>query len=355
MKVCFTGGGTGGHVFPAFAVDAELKVLVGGDYERFWIGSGSPQERQWVEQEQIPYYSIKSGKLRRYFSWQTFPDLFNIVVGLFQALKILKKERPDILFSKGGYVSVPPVVAARLLKIPSITHESDALPGLATRLNSLFVDKVCIPFEGAEGKLPPKKVVVTGVPTRLSLERAQTNKPPEGSQKRVVVLGGSQGAQQINTLIWDNLERLLPLCEVFHQTGSGKLIPLEREGYHPFPFLYDELEEVLHSATLVISRSGATALADFLELEKPMILIPLNLQASRGDQVANAERLEAAGAAIIISGDDGDELIQAVTTVLNEEKFRETMIERGKSLYIKGSATKIAKAIVGLKGGEQNG
>ncbi len=350
MKVCFTGGGTGGHVFPAFAVDEELQQLVGEDYVRFWIGSGHPQERQWVEGANFPYYPIKSGKLRRYFSWKLFPDMVNIVIGFFQALRILRKERPQLLFSKGGYVSVPPVVAARLLRIPSITHESDASPGLATRLNSLFANKICIPFEGSGQKLPPGKLIVTGVPTRFSLERAQANFKGGKGRKRIVVLGGSQGAQQINSLVWENLDKLLALCDVVHQTGSGKLLPVEREGYYPHPFFDEGFEEVLYSADVVISRSGATALADFLELQKPMILIPLNLKASRGDQVANAKRLEEAGAALVISGEDGDELIEAVTKVLNRDEFRETMVERGKSLHIKGSATKIAEAIVGLKG-----
>ncbi len=354
MKVCFTGGGTGGHVFPAFAVDDELQQIIGEDYERFWIGSGHPEERQWVEGADFPYYPIKSGKLRRYFSWKLFPDMVNIVVGFFQALKILRRERPQLLFSKGGYVSVPPVVAARLLGIPAITHESDASPGLATRLNSLFVKKICIPFEGAGQKLPHKKLIVTGVPTRFSLERAQANFKRGEGRPKIVVLGGSQGAQQINTLIWENLDQLLPLCDVVHQTGSGKFLPVERDGYYPHPFFHEEFEEVLHGADLVISRSGATALADFLELQKPMILIPLNLKASRGDQVANAKRLQEAGAALIISGEDGDELIQAVTKVLNGDEFREAMVERGKTLHTKGSATKIAKAIVGLKG-EHNG
>jgi len=357
VKICFTGGGTGGHVFPAFAIDAELRHLLPDNYTRFWIGSGQVQERRWVEAANFPYYAIKSGKLRRYFAWKTISDAFAVLIGIIQAFKILRRERPHLLFSKGGYVSVPPVIAAWFLRIPSVTHESDALPGLATKINSLFATKICIPFEEVAQEFKPrrrKKLVVTGVPTRFSLERAQHLYPIKEGKKRLLVLGGSQGAAQINALIWENLERLLPLCDIIHQTGSGKLQVIEKPGYHATQFFHSELEEVIGGATAVISRAGATAIADFLELQKPMILVPLNLKASRGDQLANAKRLEEAGAALVISGEDGEELIQAVTKVLNEEGFKEEMVERGKTLYSEGAQKRIAHLLIGIKG-ERNG
>jgi len=355
VKVCFTGGGTGGHVFPAFAVDDQLQLLLGQQgqpYQRFWIGSGKTEEKEWVEQAGIPYYAIRSGKLRRYLSWRFFPDMVAVFMGFWQALGLLYREKPAVLFSKGGYVSVPPVLAAKLLRIPAVTHESDAIPGLATKINARFVATICIPFAPVALFFPPrmhKKLVVTGVPTRLLRSRANSTSSFQTSgRKLIVVLGGSQGATQINNLIWDNLEEFLALGDIVHQCGMQKFQKIERVGYYGLPFINEELEDLLRAATVVISRSGATALADFLEMEVPMILIPLGLHASRGDQLENARRLADTGAALVFEGDlsEAGELLKLVGKVLKDEELRQEMIRKMRLVRIEGSAQQIARMIL---------
>ncbi len=358
MKVCFTGGGTGGHVFPAFAIDSQLSILLseeGEDYQRFWMGSGKPEEQEWVESTGMPYFAIRSGKLRRYLSWRIFPDMVAVCVGFWQALYLLRREKPDVIFSKGGYVSVPPVLAARLLRIPAVTHESDALPGLATKINARFVQAICISFADVSQYFPPRiqpKLVVTGVPSRLSRTRAQVDKAYQrfgisAHRKVIVVLGGSQGAAQINSLIWENLDSFLTLGDIVHQTGSGKYQKIEQDGYHALPFITEGLEDVLKAASVVISRAGATAIADFLEMEVPMVLIPLSVRASRGDQVENARRLERIGAAQVFAGETqvGIELFQLVKKVVTNEKLRREMIQKSISLRTEGAGTHIAQVI----------
>lgn len=361
MKVCFTGGGTAGHVFPAFAVDERLSerlAAAGCRYERFWIGSKMEQERLWVKTAGITHVSISCGKLRRYFSWRLLPDIFLVVAGFFQSLVILSRERPDVLFSKGGYVSVPPLLAARILHIRTITHESDAIPGLATRINARFADKVCIPFSQAASSYPKQvrdKLVVTGVPSRMRRERANAKLGRSFfgvSEQRelVVVLGGSQGATQLNSLVRENVDELLKMTDIVHQTGHRDVLAVDREGYRTFSFISEHLEDLLAAATLVISRSGATALADYMEMSVPMILVPLGLGASRGDQIENARRLESAGAAIVLDGQtlDDNTFVEAVRNLLSHAIVRERLVARAASLYIEDAASRIAQVIEGI-------
>lgn len=359
MKVCFTGGGTGGHVFPVFAIDTQLAMrlqAVDEPYERFWMGSGLAHERGWVEAAGIPYRAISSGKLRRYFSWKLVPDMVHVVIGFFQALAILRREQPDVLFSKGGYVSVPPVFAASILNIPTITHESDALPGLATRINARFADVICLPFEGVKQHLPKNitgKTVVTGVPTRLSRVSADKERAylrfgiPKG-RPLIVVLGGSQGALQVNRMVWERLDALVSIGEVFHQTGEKTYREIDREGYHATPFVAEGFEDLLAAATVVVSRAGATAIADFLEMEIPMVLVPLGNGASRGEQMENAGRLADKGAALVLRGADaeGAVLVSMVDKIVNDREFRHGMMQAARSIRTPDAAALIASLVV---------
>ena len=363
MKVCFTGGGTGGHVFPGFAVDVQLAKMLATTqepYERFWLGSTSEQERRWVRDHQMPHYAIRSGKLRRYASWSVVTDACNVIIGCVQALRILRRERPDVLFSKGGYVSVPPVVAARLLRIPSVTHESDAKPGLATLINARFVHRVCLPFEEAKDAYPKAlqgKLVVTGVPTRMVRSRSDRDRAIRmfhltDRRPVIVVLGGSQGALQINTLVWDALDDLLDLAQVVHQTGSLTYREIKREGYHALPFIHEGLEDLLSVASLVISRSGATALADFLEMQVPMILIPLGMHASRGDQIENAERLYQGGAAMMLSDAqiEPEQLVSVVRQLILNDSIRTGLVDRARGYATKDAGRVLAEIIMTISG-----
>lgn len=346
MLVCFTGGGTLGHIYPALAVH---QVLLGTeDYSAFWIGREQESERGAVQESGIPFYAIQSGKFRRYRSFSNFTDIFRIIRGFFQALSILRKKRPDVLFSKGGFVSVPPVFAARALGIRIITHESDATPGLATRLNSRCASVVCIPFEGSEGNLPAKKLVVTGNPIREELfgeEDISTFHIPPG-MPLVLVLGGSLGSSEINALVRENLDSLCSQAYVIHQCGEGDYRPLGRANYFPVPRLGTVLGTLYRRSTLVVSRGGAGTIAELLAFGCASLIIPLSRSTSRGDQVDNARRLLEKGAArALLSEVNGTTFLQEVTYLLENPDKRSILSRNAKELSVTGSATTIASLI----------
>lgn len=364
MKVCFTGGGTAGHVFPIFPVDAELAQRAQDAYERFWIGTTMVQEKQWVLKTGMVHYGVATGKLRRYMSWRIVVDAGAIIIGLFQCLAILLHEQPDVVFSKGGYASVPTVFAAWLLHIPAITHESDTTAGLATRINGRFVRFICLPFEEARQSLPVKqrkKGVVTGIPIRFSAstcdgKRARKMLSIDEQEPLVVVLGGSSGALQINTLVWERLDELTDMACIVHQMGSATYRQIVHKNYHGFAFVDDGFGDILHAATLVVSRAGATTIAELTELAKPMILIPLGSDASRGDQIANARRMENAGAAVVIPSGEatGDNLVTHIRGLLANEKRRMEMTACLRLLSVQEAHRRIADLIcesAGNKGG----
>lgn len=311
MKICYTGGGTAGHIIPALVVADELRSELTADgisCDAFWIGSKEEKEQALIRGSGIRCYGIPCGKLRRYFSFRNFTDLFRILGGILRSLVILAKERPDILFSKGGFVSVPPVVAAWLLRIPSVTHESDASVGLATRINARFVSKVCVSSTQAAEGLPDRyreKVSVTGNPVRTDIlaadpEKGRTLFGVGSEEPLLLVLGGSLGALQINELVWENLDGLCSEAFVVHQTGEKTWRKVEHDRYRCVPYLNEELPDLLAAATVVVSRAGAGALSELVALKKPMLLLPLGTGASRGDQILNAERLVREGAAEVL-------------------------------------------------------
>lgn len=346
MLVCFTGGGTLGHIYPALAVHEAL--LGSEDYCAFWIGREHALERAAVEEAGISFYPIQSGKLRRYRSWSNFTDVFRLSIAFFQALSLLRKKRPDVLFSKGGFVSVPPVFAARLLGIRILTHESDATPGLATRLNSLCASVVCIPFAGSEGKLSPKKLVVTGNPIRKELFEDEDISRFANSDDLplLLVLGGSQGSGEINTLVRDNLERLVSLSVVIHQCGSTDYLPIELKNYYPVPFLGKELGTLYRSSALVVSRGGAGTIAELLTFGCASLIIPLSRATSRGDQIANAQRLKKEGASRALVGEaELENFLREVEDLLENPKKRGILKANAKRLATKGSAEMIASLI----------
>ncbi|HAF85270.1 MAG TPA: undecaprenyldiphospho-muramoylpentapeptide beta-N-acetylglucosaminyltransferase [Sphaerochaeta sp.] len=346
MLVCFTGGGTLGHIFPALAVHEAL--LETGDYAAFWIGREDARERGTVEQAGIPFYPIQSGKFRRYRSQKNFTDLLRIIIAFFQALSLLRKKRPDVLFSKGGFVSVPPVFAARMLGIRIVTHESDATPGLATRLNSRCSDVVCIPFHGSEGSLPAHKVVVTGNPLRkeLFLEKDLSPYHIPCGVPLLLVLGGSQGSSEINTLVRDALDRLCSLAFVIHQCGEADYRPLEHKNYLPVTVLGPELGTLYRRSALVVSRGGAGTLAEILSFGCASLIIPLSRATSRGDQIDNARRLVEKGAARALLGEVNTEIfLQEVEDLLENPLKRGILSRNAHGLAVTGSAAMIATLI----------
>jgi len=306
--VAFTGGGTAGHVFPGIAVAVELARRWNGRI--VWLGSRSGPERALVEEAGIAFRSIPAGKLRRYFSLANVTDVARIAGGLAASLAVLARERPALLFSKGGFVSVPPVVAARLLGIPAVTHESDVDPGLATRINARFCERVLVSHPGTVEHFPAAvraKVVLTGNPLRAAFAAAD---PAAGrrtagcspGERLVLVLGGSSGSAFLNGLV---ARAAGELCaggvRIVHQTGDGKQGADGVPGCRVMPFIGAELPDLMAGADLVVSRAGANTRAELAALGKPSVLVPLSTSGSRGDQLRNAEVFRAAGAAEVMS------------------------------------------------------
>ncbi len=299
--IAFTGGGSAGHVYPAFPI---IDRLTGNGYEVFWIGS-TELERQLVEQAGIPFVSISAGKLRRYWSWKNIVDLFHTFRGLLQSIRILRVRQPDLLFSKGGFVSVPPVTAARILGIPSFTHESDVNPGLATRLNIQMRALPLVTYKKTVDYMKKSLrsiTTVVGNPVRdvifegnMVVGREIAGLLPEDTRPLLLVLGGSQGAEEINNLIDNTVDDLLPFLAIVHQTGTQTPMITNQPGYFSKSFFNDdEIPHLLAAANLALSRSGAGAVWELAASSTPAIFLPLRT-GSRGDQILNASMAEKAG------------------------------------------------------------
>ena len=331
-KIVMTGGGTAGHVTPNIALFPALRAE---DYEIHYIGSFDGIEKKLIEDFDVPYYGISTGKFRRYFDPKNFSDPFRVMKGFFEARKILKHIKPDIVFSKGGFVSVPVVRAAASLKIPCIIHESDMTPGLANKLCIPVSRKICCNFPETFDMLPPEKAVLTGSPIR---EELSTGNKEVGlafcgfnhEKPVIMVMGGSQGAAAVNQAIRDALPKLLEKYQVVHLCGKDKMdnLLLTVPGYKQFEYIKEEMKDLLAMADLVISRSGANAISEILALRNPNILIPL--PSGRGDQLLNADSYEAQGFSIVINEDDltTKVLLQKVEELWqNKETYVKTMSE----------------------------
>ncbi len=339
-SVVFAGGGTGGHIFPGIAVAEALAK--GGAIRLFWIGSSSSRDREMVEASGlgITFYAVPSGKLRRYFSLKNIADVFKIAAGFFCSLAILKKIKPNVLFSKGGFASVPPCYAAKALKIPIVTHESDFSPGLATRLNAKVADRILLSYGESAGFLPQalrSRCAIAGNPVRerfflASPERGKEFVGIKSADPVILVLGGSAGAESVNLIVLSCIKELCREFIVVHQTG-GKTANAPQEDlaaaeemkaagrYFDFSFISAEMPDVLAAADLVISRAGASAVWECAAAGKPMLLIPLEKGSSRGDQIENAAWFEKRGAAVVFSesGATSEKLKEAVFSLFGAE------------------------------------
>ncbi|AKN33894.1 UDP-diphospho-muramoylpentapeptide beta-N- acetylglucosaminyltransferase [Clostridium carboxidivorans P7] len=310
-KIIMTGGGSAGHVTPNLALVPKLKEL---GYEIKYIGTKDGIERKIIEQEKIDYYAISSGKLRRYFDIKNFTDPFKVLKGICQAVVIMKKEKPNIVFSKGGFVAVPVVIAAHLNKIPVIAHESDMTPGLANRLSTPYCTKVCVTFPESVNKVKDNKAVLTGTPIREELlngSRILGRKICEFGQEKPVLLiiGGSLGSKFINDIIRNNIDKFLEDYNIVHICGKGNLDKglVEKKGYKQFEYINEELPHVMNAADIVLSRAGANVIFELLALKKPNILVPLSKKSSRGDQILNAASFEKSGYSIVIQEEELNE------------------------------------------------
>jgi UDP-N-acetylglucosamine--N-acetylmuramyl-(pentapeptide) pyrophosphoryl-undecaprenol N-acetylglucosamine transferase len=359
VSVAFTGGGTGGHIYPGIAVASRLQKLM--PCRIFWIGSARGMDRAVVDEAGLEFFGVPSGKLRRYFSLKNFSDIFKVAAGFFAARRILKREKPVLLFSKGGFVSVPPCAAASSLGIPVFAHESDLTPGLATRINARFTEKLFIPYKQSADFFPEAvrgKLEVSGNPVRSEFDGADAAKGraflglPEG-EPVLLVLGGSQGSAEVNALVRASLPELTKRYTVVHQTGV-----LDGEGappvprYRPYQYFREELPHIIAAADLIVCRGGAGTLWECAALKKPMIIIPLRGSGTRGDQVENARIFEEAGAAVCLGGESGGpspEQLSALVASLAADAARRGAMA-GAGFAKRGAAGYIAAAIVNRVG-----
>lgn len=331
-RVVLTGGGTAGHVTPLIALLPALKKEY---YDIHYIGSYKGIERRLIEEYQIPYYGISSGKLRRYLDPKNFTDPFKVIKGYYEARKILKNLKPDILFSKGGFVSVPVVLAAKKCKIPVIIHESDMTPGLANRIAIPAAEKVCANFPETLDHLPPEKAVLTGTPIRKELFSGNKIKGLDfcgftANKSVLMIIGGSTGSKAINDVVRGLLPTLLRDYQVIHLCGKGNIDSklTEVKGYVQYEYIKDELSDLFAASDIVISRAGANSICEILALRIPNILIPLSLKASRGDQILNAESFEKQGYSYLLKEENltVSSLLEAIETVTkNRQKYIEAM------------------------------
>lgn len=346
--VAFTGGGTGGHIYPGLAVAEALRDRM--ELRLVWIGNETGMDRQIVEKAGIEFRGVPSGKFRRDLSPKNVADLFRIASGFFRSRSILKELAPDLLFSKGGFVSVPPCLAAKTLGIPVFAHESDATPGLATRLCAPSAERVFVAYESTARRFAAKirsRVERIGNPVRKAIfsgdrARGLSFLGFDDALPVVLFLGGSQGAAQVNELGRAMRERLSGVCRIAHQTGEANADPRSRNdsGYCAFPFLHGELPDVYAAADVVVGRSGAGTIWEAGGLGKPMVLIPLSGAATRGDQVINAELFEAAGAAKVLTGQEAtpDTLEAAIRSILGDPAAAERMRAASRSMAGGGKA-----------------
>lgn len=333
-KIVLTGGGTAGHVTPNMALIPELKKR---GYEIHYIGSKDGIEKKLIEEIGVPYYGISSGKLRRYFDPKNFSDPIKVLKGYGEANSLIKKINPNLVFSKGGFVTVPVVLAAKRRKVPAIIHESDMTPGLANKICIPCATRICANFPETLNSLPEGKAVLTGTPIREELFSGDKRKGIEfcrftDKKPIIMIIGGSLGSVVVNEAVREILSSLLEKFQIIHLCGKDKIDEKlkETEGYVQFEYIKKELSDLMDAADIVISRAGANAICEILALRKPNILVPLSAAASRGDQILNAASFEKQGYSYVIKEEElsGDKLLAAVKEVYSQkEKYINAMAD----------------------------
>ena len=331
-RIVLTGGGTAGHVTPHLAL---LPHLMKEGYEIHYIGTKNGIENSMISSiPGITYHAVQSGKLRRYFDWKNFTDPFRVLAGAFQSAYLIGKIKPNVCFSKGGFVSVPVVIGAWLHRVPTLCHESDLTPGLANKICMKFAQKAATTFPEC-AKALGSKATFTGTPLRPELFQGNREKGLEmarftADKPVLLMMGGSLGAQSVNAALRKALPKLLEKLQVFHICGKGNLdVSLNGlDGYYQVEFLSDELPNALAAADYILSRAGANALCEFQALGKPMLLVPYPKGASRGDQILNAQSFEKRGLAKVLMQENmtEDTLAEAIWNLISgEDAFRKAL------------------------------
>ncbi|MDR2467476.1 MAG: undecaprenyldiphospho-muramoylpentapeptide beta-N-acetylglucosaminyltransferase [Spirochaetaceae bacterium] len=362
--IAFTGGGTGGHIYPALALIGVLREI--SDIDVFWIGHKSGMDRALVEGAGVRFYGIRAGKLRRYFSLRNVSDLFRTLWGVIGAWRVLARERPALLFSKGGFVSVPPVLAAALMKIPIHTHESDFSPGLATKINARFAACVWTAYEETARRFLRSLrggIRYVGNPVRPAFFNAQpergraflaaaSGQAVEKGRAILMVLGGSQGAHEINNLVAACRDQLCRHFFVVHQTGAAASpAPAAMPGYFPIAYINDEMPDVLAAAALILGRSGAGTVWEAAAVGVPMVLVPLSGPGTRGDQVENAAYFTEKGAACTLLSPSADELYACIAELAGDAERRTAMAAAARQIGARNAARIIAQELARFAGG----
>lgn len=364
MKIVLTGGGTGGHIVPLITVAKKIKEKA-PETDFLFIGPNGELEKNLFSKEGIKMKTIFVGKMRRYFSFLNFLDFFKIPIGIIQSLAILLVNMPDAIFSKGGYASLPVVLAGWLYRIPIMVHESDSVPGLANVILGKFCNRVAVSYPETESNFPSAQVVMTGNPLRDDINKGDADVVRKKfglteSRKIIFIYGGSQGSRVINNKILNILPNLLQKYQVIHQTGEDNLKEVEnkagelgikagREGYIPIAFLGDELKDVLAAADLVISRAGANSISEFAANGKAAILIPLEKSAN-GHQRMNAYSIAKIGGCVVLEENNLGEnfLMGRIDEILNNEELKKKMEENIKVFYHPNATEMIADGILGM-------
>lgn len=323
-KIIMTGGGSAGHVTPNLALIPKLREI---GYDIQYIGTKDGIERKIIEEHNIKYHPISGGKLRRYFDIKNFSDPFRVIKGIFEAKKIIKEEKPDVVFSKGGFVAVPVVLGAFLNKVPVIAHESDITPGLANKISIPYCSKICVTFPEALNNIKNGKGVLTGTPIREEILKGSRIKGLKicgfsESKPLILIIGGSLGSVKINEAVRGILDKLLQNFNIVHICGRNNIDKSlkDKKGYKQYEYVNEELPHLMQAADLVISRAGANSIFEFLALKKPNLLIPLSKNSSRGDQILNAASFEKSGYSMVLQEEE-----------LNEETLKGKIEE----LYVK--------------------
>ena len=331
-KIVMTGGGTAGHVTPNIAMFDTLKRK---NYKIYYVGSKNGMEQELIQKEKIPYYGISSGKLRRYFDIKNFTDAFRVMKGFAQCVSLLKRIKPNVVFSKGGFVSVPVVMAAKFLNIPIVLHESDITPGLANRITIPFAKAICASFPETQAHIKNTDVHLTGTPIRKALFEGKAGIGLslcnfEGTKPVLLVMGGSQGSARLNSVLRQSLEALLKSYHIVHLCGKNNLDENLKNtaGYAQFEYLNDELPHILALSDIIVSRAGANSIFEFLALKKPHMLIPLPRTQSRGDQILNADSFHKQGFSKVVQEESlnhSDFLLDIIDLYSHRDKYINAM------------------------------
>lgn len=335
--IVFTGGGTAGHVMVNIAI---IPTFLEQGWKVDYIGSKTGIERELIGKlEGVTYHPISTGKLRRYMSMENFKDPFKVMIGIEQAYRILRRVKPKVIFSKGGFVSVPVLIAARMRRVPAVIHESDITPGLANKLAMPFAKKILATFPETMQHLPDKKAEWIGAVVRPELLQGSKQKGLaysglQGIKPSLLIMGGSAGAQRINETVRAELTSLTAQFEIIHICGKDNVDQtINVSGYKQFEYVHDELSDLFAATDFVLSRAGANAIFEFLALRKPMLLIPLSRQVSRGDQILNADSFKKQGYAHVLEEEEltGETLVNALQKLKAEAPIFEKNMRKYES------------------------